>query len=224
MNIDLVQPTMHCHAELEKDLSYDGFLSNDLMLKWFNDRYSTSKHLLSLYSLVRGLNAKNVLEIGFGRSTFVLAKAVSETGGLLTSCDKRDFSYLLSQAEVNVTTFVNDYSPEVWLNHTPDEGFDFAFLDYFSDEKLEEDFIKRELKSCIHRMKTNGVIAIHDTIIDKYALKAVLNSIKANFWNIHNVELEVLSLPYNYGLGLIRVLKESKLPIIEDQFLKKPEN
>ena len=58
---------MHCHQELLDDLkTYEGFLPDALLMKWFNDKYSTSKHLLTLYSIVRGLNAKRVIEVGFG--------------------------------------------------------------------------------------------------------------------------------------------------------------
>ena len=88
---------MHCQEELDRDLaSYNGFLPDELLLKWFHDRYSSSKHLLTLFSVPIGLSAKTILEIGFGRSSFVLAKAAALNTARFISCDIRDFQYLLN--------------------------------------------------------------------------------------------------------------------------------
>ena len=58
-------PTMHCQAELERDLAYEGMLPDEILLAWHQDRYSTSKHLLTLYSMARGLGAQNLVEVGY---------------------------------------------------------------------------------------------------------------------------------------------------------------
>ncbi len=217
------KPTMHCQAEIEADTTYDGLLPDETLWRWFHDRYSTSKHLLTLYSIAKGLPAQNILEIGFGRSSFVLAKAAGENKGRLVTCDMRDFSYLLNADELAVTTFVNGKSDKVWEAHIPTEGFDFAFLDYFSGEGIPADFVQQELKHCIGAMKQNGIIAIHDTIVGKYTIGSVLDRLKLNWIGIHRPEWEILSLPYNYGLGLIRIRKESPFGVLPDTFVKKPE-
>ena len=127
----MARATMHCQRELEADLSSrQDFLSDDILLRWFNDSYSTSRHLLILYSIARGLKAATILEIGFGRSSFVLARAAHENNGRFISCNERDFSYLLSEQEKAVTSFVHDKSDRLWP--TLRQGVDFAFLDYFS--------------------------------------------------------------------------------------------
>ena len=64
-------PVMHCQSEIERDCSYQGLLPDETLMSWFRDSYSTSKHLLTLYSVATGLQARNILEIGFGRSSFV---------------------------------------------------------------------------------------------------------------------------------------------------------
>ncbi|BCX13601.1 MAG: hypothetical protein KatS3mg085_133 [Candidatus Dojkabacteria bacterium] len=216
------RPTMHCQAELESDLGYKGFLPDETLFRWFHDSYSSSKHLLTLYSIVKGLNAKNIVEIGFGRSSFVLAKAAHLNKGKFITCDMRDFSYLLSDEEKKVTEFIHGKADSVW-KRLESTGIDFAFLDYFSSETWESNFVQNEIKKCFSLLKENGIICIHDTMVDKYALKKVFNALKTNRFGFHNDDLEVLSLPYNYGLGIIRRLKPSKYGKIEDQFKKKPE-
>ena len=213
--------TMHCQKELERDLGYDGLLPDSTLFKWFNDSYSTSKHFLTLYSIVRGLHAKTILEIGFGRSSFVLARAAHENGGRLLSCDRRNFSSLFSSKEEEVTEYIYGTSDEVWKNIK--DGIDFAFLDYFSDSSLSEDFCVSEIRQCLKHMKTNGVIAIHDVMVDKYPLKrAVEKLIKEDFEVGANI-IEYTVLPFNYGLGLIRYKGPSKYGTLSDGFIKKPD-
>jgi len=211
------KPIMHCQYELDNDLTYKNFIPHETILKWFNDRYSTSKHLLNLYSIARGLNAKSILEIGFGRSSFILAKVAHENGGHLTTCDLRDFSYLLNERERSVTTFINEKSDKVWPRLEKD-GLDFAFLDYFSSKSISHYFIMKEIRRCLKILKTNGIIAVHDSIVKKYKVNSTLNLIKPKFFL---GEIEVLSLPYNYGLGLIRKTGRSRYGIIVDDYLKK---
>ena len=57
------KPTMHCQSEIEADTGYSGFLADETLFRWFHDRYSTSKHLLTLYSIAGGLNAKTIVEV-----------------------------------------------------------------------------------------------------------------------------------------------------------------
>lgn len=215
-------PTMHCQSEILADTGYSGFLPDETLFRWFHDYYSTSKHVLSLYSIARGMNAKTIVEIGFGRSSFALAKAAHLNQGRLISCDMRDFSYLLSEQEKSVTEFVHGKSDLVW-DKVASTGIDFAFLDYFSTETWKPDFVLSEIKICLGLMKENGVICIHDTLVDKYALKKVFNQLKTNRFGFLNKDIEVLSLPYNYGLGIIRNLKPSKYGVLKDDFIKKVE-
>mgnify|MGYP003653616678 CR=1 FL=1 len=216
------RPTMHCQSELEDDLGYEGFISDKILHKWFNDNYSSSKHLLTLYSIARGLNAKTILEIGFGRSSFVLARAAVENNGKFITCDQRDFSYLLNKPESEVTDFIHGKSDMVWDNHQ--EGIDFAFLDYFSSPSITSSFVSKEINFCIARLKQNGIIAIHDSIVEKYNIKSALNGIKTNWSLFHNREVEIMSLPFNYGLAIIRKVGSSSYGKLEDSFkTKKPE-
>jgi len=207
---------MHCQKELEEDLRHDGILPDATLLKWSRDQYSTSGHLLTLYAMVRGLKAKTILEIGFGRSTFALAKAAYENGGELITCDCRDFSYLLSAEEKQITTFICGTSEKVWkmLN----KGVDFAFLDYFAADTITEKFCISEISKCVSFMRTNGLITIHDATKDRYSLEKSLKKVSKRR------HLELVSLPYGNGLAVIRCVKKSKYGMIEDTFTKKPEH
>jgi len=194
-------PKMHCHEEYESDRKDNDFITDETMMKWFNDEYSTSKHLLTLYSLVRGLNARKVIEIGFGRSTPVLARAASENNGRLLSCDWDDFSYLLTEKEKEVVDFVFGEAELVWGR---DEGYDFAFLDYFSKPGKKIPYLIEEVEKCIKRMKKNGVIVIHDVFMDKYRIGTAMEEIVKG-----RDELEYSVIPFNYGLGILRCKSDS---------------
>lgn len=185
-----------------RDRKEGGFISNEIMMKWFNYRYSVSKHLLTLYSIARGLNAKNILEIGSGRSTCVLSKAAYENGGELVSCDMVDISMLLSDEEKSVTKFLLGKSELVW---SKSGGYDFAFLDYFSDVGLEVSYIEGEINKCIEKMKTDGIITIHDAYVKKYPnISLSMKKIAEN-----REDVECITIPFNYGLGIIRCIGRS---------------
>lgn len=221
------RPTMHCHGELERDLGYADFLPQATLFRWSQEGYSTSAHLLTLYGIARGLAAKQILEIGFGRSTFVLAKAAGENGGRLTSVDTRDFSYLFSPGERSVTQFVHGASDQVW-DHLP-QGVDMAFLDYFSSESMSESFLCGQIERCLSVMKTHGVIAVHDVGHADYRIGQVLSSMssssKRNWWGLarRSYPIRYTTLPYGYGLGLIEYLGPSPYGSLKDPFVKKPE-
>lgn len=210
---------MHCQEELEDDLKYSGFIPDDIIFKWYRDGYSVSRHLLTLYSIAGSIGSENILEIGFGRSSFVLAKAAFESSARFTTCDTRDFSYLLNGSERKVVNFVHGSSDSVWKRFEK-TGIDFAFLDHFSDEDITRSFIQQEIETCLQYLKTDGVIAIHDTIVKKYKLRSVMSHWRLGFLK---KQYELLSLPYCYGLGLIRKIGPSKYGIVKDRFSKKIE-
>jgi len=206
---------MHCQAELERDLGYVGTLPDATLLQWHRDRYSTSKHLLTLYSIAHGLRARRIVEVGFGRSTFMLARAAHENGGTLESCDLQDFTALLSQTERRVVRSHVGDTGTFWP--TVDAGVDLAFLDYFSAEGLDPAWIAAELGLCLQRLAPGGVIAIHDGFVAKYELASVLRQLRRQFGE----RIEQLTLPFNYGLTLLR-RAESPTHATVDAFCKKP--
>jgi predicted O-methyltransferase YrrM len=186
-----------------------------LAMKRFNDRYSTSKHLLILYSIAKGLKAKKILEIGFGRSTVVLARAAFENGGKLVSCDWDDFSYLLTEEEKKVIDFVFDEADLIW---NEDEGYDLAFLDHFSKPEKKIPYLIAEVEKCMKRMKKNSIIVIHDVFMDNYRIGSAIEQMVKN-----RDDLEYSVIPFNYGLGVLRCKFDSKYgtTVLSNNLLKK---
>ncbi len=211
------KPVMHCFNEYKQDRGDSNFISDKIMMKWFNDQYSTSKHLLTLYTIARGLKARKILEVGFGRSTPILARAARENGGKLLSCDWDDFSYVLTKKEKKVVDFYFGEVEAIWAR---DEGFDLAFLDYFSKPGKKIPYLIGEVESCIKKIKKNGIIAIHDVFMDKFRIgKAVDQLVK------DRNDLEYIVMPFNYGLGVIRCKAKSKYgTVVEPNNMLKKKN
>jgi len=205
---------MHCQKELLEDLLNHTFISDTILLKWFNDSYSTSKHLLTLYSIARGLQAKIIVEIGFGRSSFILARAAKENNGVFITCDTTDFSQLLSKQEKEVTQFIHNISDKLWeYPLIQEQGIDFAFLDYFSSNTLTPKFCQGEIYKCLNLLKENGIIAVHDT----YTAYTITKAIKF-------LDIKYFTLKYNYGLTLLQQIHPSKYGKCKSNWLKKPDN
>ena len=210
-------PVMHCYNEYVIDRGDSNFITNDVMIKWFNDQYSTSKHLLTLYTIARGLKAKKILEVGFGRSTPVLARAVYENGGKMVSCDWDNFSELLTEKEQKVVEFVFGEVEQIWER---DEGYDFAFLDYFSKPGKKIPYLMGEIKKCITKIKTNGVIAVHDVFMDNFRIGRAVEEVCKG-----EDKVEYSFLPYNYGLGILIYRGDSKYGVtVKPNNLLKKEN
>jgi predicted O-methyltransferase YrrM len=190
------------HEEFLSDIQGRDWLSNEVLWKWFREEHSVSKHMLTLYSIVRGLDAKRVLEIGFGRSSLVLARATHENAGEFVCCDRGDFGDFFSDCEKRHTRCVNG-SDAVWMDKEQiRKGFDFAFLDYFSAEHVSLFFCIRELRNCLRLMKTGGIICIHDVADPRYPVHRIWRYLR------HDDALESVILPYNQGLAIIHKRKQ----------------
>lgn len=208
-------PKMHCHQELLQDLRYSEAMPDEILMKWFNDYYSTSKHLLTLYSIAKGTKAKTILEVGFGRSSFVFAKAAIENDGMFYTCDSRNFLNLFNEKEKEKTKFFHGLTDELWPN-LENNFFDVIFLDYFSGEDLTKAFIRKELTESLRVLKDNGVLLIHDVYVEKYKVGEVLKDLSLS-WGTANFSYSLL--PFNYGLGIIN--KKNISLNIQDHFYKK---
>ena len=191
-------PQMHEQESLELDLWGKSHIDDATLMRWFNSRYSTSKHLLTLYSMIIGLKAKTIVEVGFGRSSFVLTRAAIENQAELFSVDQRDFSYLLSSEEKKHMQFIAGNSDILWEKlRNSQRKMDFAFLDYFSNPHARDTFCRQELKVCFELLAPGGVICIHDAYTAKYAHTPILE----DFCKDHGFVCAVL--PFNYGLAVI---------------------
>ena len=203
---------MHCEKEFINDTKNG--VSNVLIDKWFHDRYSTSKHLWIFYSIICGLNAKSVGEIGFGRSTIILLHALGVTGGKLICCDRLDFQSMIPSIYKGRYTYIHGDSSKFY-EHPEVGGLDFLFLDYMSVKKTPAESYYKDLKKAVKLMKTNGIIAVHDAGDRRYNVGKAFEMLKKK------KGLEVLTLPFNCGMGLIRNRRKSNYGKIRDVWHKK---
>ncbi len=190
------------HEAFLKDLEGRETISDELLLKWYREGHSVSKHMLNLYSITKGIQAKNILEVGFGRTSLVFARIAVENSGHFISCDTRDFSYIYTKAEAEHTTFFQGTSDmllkdPVYLN----EQFDMIFLDYFSGEGVSLDFCVLQTRQFLKHLNEGGVLAIHDVSDKRYPVSRIMPILAKD------KSLECLTLPYSQGLGVIHKVK-----------------
>ena len=207
---------MHCHDELLQDLDTyreDDFVTEALLQRWTLDSYSTSKHLFILYALAVGLKAKAICEIGAGRSSFALLLAAKHNSGHLTMCDRYDYTELFTDEEKKYVTYLNKQADVFW--NEADTGLDFIFMDYLSTRKRDTNSCYKEIKKAYKMLKQGGMIAIHDVCEDKYNAGSGLNLFR------DKRGVEVLKVPFCYGLGLIRKTEASPYGKLDHKYEKK---
>lgn len=164
----------------------------------------TSKHLLILYALAIGLNARTIVELGLGRSTGVLRAAAIRTGGVLHSCDwdQTRFAHLLSEQDEHWTLALE---PSAAFLPKLSPPFDLVLHDGAHDYSR----VRRDLEMILPMMRTFGLVCVHDTQQpDLYAdmLGAIRDATRAT-------SVSVTNLPFGAGLGIIRVEK-SRFPAV----------
>lgn len=210
------RPELHYQKELERDLRFHRFVSDKVLMRWFKDAYSTSKHLLTLYSLARGVGGKQLVEIGFGRSTFVLARAAAENSGRLYTCDLRDFRYLFSKQEKNVVEYYLGEASGLWENADIQEnGTEFIFIDYLSATQMTGEACSEAIEQALCFLKQGGLLCVHDAGDSRYAVS------DPNLRVLQKDGIESVLLPYNYGLRIFRQTAASRFGSVTDCWKKK---
>lgn len=197
---------MHCQELLLKELDS---LKNKVpkgynMFEYWKRGYSTSPHLGVMYKICTGLNARHIGEIGVGRSSFVFAEHCRKHGGVFITCDRYDYRWMFDRAGLVPIYVLGD--ADKFYKHPEAGGLDFLFLDYFSTRKMDAMACYREIKKGLKLMRQNAILAIHDTIENRYNAKNAVERLKIR----HKNKYEVLTLPYGFGLTLIRTLCKSK--------------
>ena len=201
---------MHCHDELVNALSAECDIG--VLWRMFLDRYSVSKHLLVLVSIPVGLNARTIGEIGAGRSTVALTLAASILDAKLICCDRYDYRDVLKFSELH--RFIVGDADKFYSRVA---SVDFMFIDYLSNKNLSPKDCYREIKRAYGLLPQNGILAMHDAFEKKYNVAAALRMFRKKF----DKRAEVIVLPYNYGLGLIRKVEPSKHGVLKDTWQKK---
>lgn len=171
----------------------------------FHRTGSITKHLLTLYSLAVGVNAKRIIDIGIGTTTRTLRAAAARTGGTVFSCDvdKKRFDVLLDAQTEHWKLFLG--SSDAFLDDL--EGpVDFAVHDGAHDYYQ----VKEDLLRILPKMKTFGLVCIHDT--QQFELgPGMMDAIRDS---LQGRNVSFTTLPYCCGLTIIR-MEQSGHPAIE---------
>ncbi len=149
-----------------------------------NNGRGFSRHYLTLYAIILGMEAKEVFEFGAGFSTDTILEALKLTGGKLTSCD------IQKQKPRNNWTFTNRDSQSIDIDGTYDV--------VLHDGSHVKEVVQKDIDKILPRMKLNSLLLIHDTEHKDYKL----NEVKIN------CKHEQVTLPYGYGLTIVRILED----------------
>jgi len=159
-----------------------------------------TKHYLTLFAIVEGLETKNSFEFGTGWSTKVILDALKYTGGKHISCDIRKvedtgLTKEFLKNNINTWTYLQQDSTTIDYDSLP--LFDFVL----HDGSHIPEIVRTDLLNIFPHIKHNGIILVHDTLFVP-ELKIVCEDIAVDSWS------NMVTLPYGYGLTIINVNNE----------------
>jgi predicted O-methyltransferase YrrM len=188
-------PEIRGHQEFLQDTAGSSVLPDSILLKWAKETHSVSEHLLFFHGLAKGMNASSILEVGFGRSSKVFARAAVESGGVFHCCDRNDFSSLFSDTEREHLLYCPGLSSELWpALDAGKQRFDLVFLDHFSGQGVGMRFCLMEFLRAAKHLRKGGVVAVHDVADSRYPVR------KLPFWVRCLGGFDSLVFPYGQGL------------------------
>jgi hypothetical protein len=179
-------------------------LSREELFARFDTSSSGSKHLLILYSLAVGIQARVIAEIGLGQTTGALRAAAAITGGTVHTCDidKRRHSRLLAEQDEHWKLYLEPSGS--FIERLPGP-IDLVMHDGSHDYLT----VKRDLQLLIPKVRQFGLICVHDTQ-ETELYKDMLAAIKDA---VAGSSVSVTNLPFSCGLAIIRV-ESSEHPAI----------
>jgi predicted O-methyltransferase YrrM len=156
------------------------------------------QHFITLYSIVYGLECRDVLEVGAGYSTYMILGALGDLNqGHLTSVDRRPRGKTLDlvnpggDLEERLTYIQGEFLDQIDALKGP---YDLFLQD--GTHRCPE--IAHEVGLIALRMRQNGLILVHDTMV----------LANGNIFTEMPGAFEHVTLPYGYGLTIIRVIED----------------
>ena len=164
-----------------------------------------TRHYLTLYSIVLGMESKNVFEFGCGFSTRSMVEALKVTGGKITSVDKRP----LSEREDIPDDFVAE-SKDIWsfclgdsLDVVPTLDHSECYDVVLHDGSHTDVEVTKDLNNIAPYVKSGGLVLVHDTA--HYDLGPEMRRGLANSDLIKKYKHDGTTLPYGYGLTIVKI-------------------
>jgi predicted O-methyltransferase YrrM len=187
----------------------DHNLSNsDYLWKYFHDPKTghgiIKGHLLIMYSIVMGMKAKNIVEVGmrYGDSTRALLYATQRFNGRVTSVDVADYPETLKLIKAfgldKYHNFIKGRSTEIaakWNNLNGTYPIDILLLDGGHQYKEH----KEDFEAWYPHVRPGGLTLIHDVNPDEphgYGYEHFKNEVLPNH--------EAAALMFGGGLGIVR--------------------
>ena len=190
----------------------DPFSWRELLEEYEREHDSISKHLLTIYSIIVGLNAQRVVEIGVGGTTRTIRAALARTGGELYSCDvdrARWESIVRDNRDPRFQLRLEDSRRFIPSLHGP---FDFVLHDGAHDFWQ----VAWDLEHLWPLVRQFGIIGVHDTQHNRlgHDMQRALTK------GFRGCAVSWTHLPYSYGLTIVRIEREQPYEPVEGHWNK----
>jgi|GEM_PF-2365848 predicted O-methyltransferase YrrM len=158
-------------------------------------------HYMMLYSIIYGMEAKNVFEFGCGHSSRVILSALEHTGGKLTTNEKRDIKDTGNRPEMleeykDSWRYLQKRSDEALKDDIKGEKYDVVL----HDGAHEAPIVLRDIRKIVKHMKQGAMLLVHDTNHPTFPYLP---------WAIRlglfPYRYEKVTVPYGFGLTIIRL-------------------
>lgn len=173
----------------------------------------SDKHLLTLFSIILEIDAKNIIELGVrnGSTTLPLLLAANITGGHVISVDINETNFICPKELENIWTFKKEDSLKFLSQWDKNNVVDLIFIDDWHAYQ----HVKKELEYIDMMISPKSIVLLHDLMYGNYEphyhtdltlddgqwaqggpYRAVAELSK-NFW-------EFATIPSNNGLTILR--------------------
>jgi predicted O-methyltransferase YrrM len=175
-----------------------------------------TQHYAFLLGLIRGMRPEHMLEFGCGLSSIIAADMLSKTGGTLTTLDMRDISETGNSASdlqtyAGTWTYVRGDSRET-VRSLPDTGYDLVL----HDGSHTWHTVLKDIRAILPKIKKNGILLVHDTQHPQLGRAMRLGVQLGLLFTCH----AKVTLPYGYGLTIVRIYKNSPYGEYKDTWVK----
>lgn len=177
---------------------------DSLLEKMDNSRAGFTRHYAFLFGLVRGMRPQRVLELGCGLSSIVILEALARYGGHLTTLDMRNIEDTgNTAADIEKYRSIWDYvqgDSQASLQVLPETGFDLVLHDGSHEWKT----VLKDMRKVVPKMKKNGILLVHDTQHPELG-RGIRLAVRLGLLFVPHHKV---TLPYGYGLTVIRIKKD----------------